>query len=839
MSEGKVRRRIYPKISITGIVVKPFAKSIDYLSELVVNNEKDINDNRMYPTRGGSECVTCFKRDGECIGHLARIEYRSAPGDAAENIPIPLASKLVVNLMNVFCPICGALRINEDAIEANKKLSCFARLELFSKKAIKVCAGPITHTNLPIYKIVKGVISKIEQGAKPDVPFPEIYRILTNLTDEQVRILGFKSGVHPRDYCPSSFPVIPSINRPAKHRPGWSKANPDAIDEQYAAMIKANSKREWKDIYMLEGVITGTAKKKTSDKAMSQFQSLDQRCTGKNGYIRGFTLAKRVNFGARAPLGPTSKFGVPFGSMLLPNRMRALTSTEVIHSRNFRRAQAWMDQDIITCVSRITLEGTKKMENVKFWITRNPGKKYQLQLGDVIHRTGLDGDYVIFNRQPTLDKHSFMSYKVKFSEKNNICLHSSSTTPHNADNDGDEGNIHKVQTIGAEVECRLLMNSDRLIMGGYQSAPKSGIVFHGMLGAYLMTTDEKYFEIDVRKYISDDVRGSRWSDFLERCEANESPSEGCKYASVIFPRDFFYKDGSVTIENGIITRGELGKNVGNVTQGIVHCICQRYGQGQASKFITEGQYIFDEYVQQRGFSIGISDFLPDSLNWTEHDRLVSEVKLKYQKDLNDSSSRAVGAVIDEQQTIAHLSSITVEVGSKCIKLLSESNNLKKIIASGSKGKKDNLYRIAGIVGQQHFNGERAHRSQYNERRSISWCQVDDDDPSSRGYISSGYAQGLTPVEFFFASQASRVGIASSAIQTPQAGTIRNRAAASMGDFKTSHSGAVISAKGEVIQSVYGGDGFKPSKLIPVNVGGCQRYCPTDISNFIDFLNESD
>lgn len=54
----------------------------------------------------------------------------------------------------------------------------------------------------------------------------------------------------------------------------------------------------------------------------------------------------------------------------------------------------------------------------------------------------MDGDYVIFNRQPSLHKMSIMGHRVKILPGNSFRLNVCVVTPYNADFDGDEMNMH-------------------------------------------------------------------------------------------------------------------------------------------------------------------------------------------------------------------------------------------------------------------------------------------------------------------------------------------------------------------------------------------------------------
>jgi len=64
-------------------------------------------------------------------------------------------------------------------------------------------------------------------------------------------------------------------------------------------------------------------------------------------------------------------------------------------------------------------------------------KTIKLNIGDVVARHSVNGDYVLFNRQPTLHKPSMMGHKIHVLDRDDIHtfrVNVSVTKPYNADN---------------------------------------------------------------------------------------------------------------------------------------------------------------------------------------------------------------------------------------------------------------------------------------------------------------------------------------------------------------------------------------------------------------------
>jgi len=75
-----------------------------------------------------------------------------------------------------------------------------------------------------------------------------------------------------------------------------------------------------------------------------------------------------------------------------------------------------------------------------------------------------DGDYVMFNRQPSLHKMSIMGHRVKVLPYSTFRMNLSVTTPYNADFDGDEMNMHVPQSLETVSEIKEIMAVPKQIL---------------------------------------------------------------------------------------------------------------------------------------------------------------------------------------------------------------------------------------------------------------------------------------------------------------------------------------------------------------------------------------
>ena len=75
-----------------------------------------------------------------------------------------------------------------------------------------------------------------------------------------------------------------------------------------------------------------------------------------------------------------------------------------------------------------------------------------------------DGDFVLFNRQPSLHKMSIMGHRIKIMPYSTFRLNLSVTSPYNADFDGDEMNMHVPQSFETRAEVLELMMVPKCIV---------------------------------------------------------------------------------------------------------------------------------------------------------------------------------------------------------------------------------------------------------------------------------------------------------------------------------------------------------------------------------------
>ena len=84
--------------------------------------------------------------------------------------------------------------------------------------------------------------------------------------------------------------------------------------------------------------------------------------------------------------------------------------------------------------------------------------------GMVVERHLIDGDVTIFNRQPSLHRMSMMVHEVRVMDGKTFRFNLAVCTPYNADFDGDEMNLHIIQSEEARAEAKILMRVQEHIL---------------------------------------------------------------------------------------------------------------------------------------------------------------------------------------------------------------------------------------------------------------------------------------------------------------------------------------------------------------------------------------
>jgi DNA-directed RNA polymerase II subunit RPB1 len=277
-------------------------------------------------------------------------------------------------------------------------------------------------------------------------------------------------------------------------------------------------------------------------------------------------------------------------------------------------------------------------------------------------------------------------------------------------------------------------------------------------------------------------------------------------------------DSYVVIEQGDILCGNLDKkSLGKSSGGLIHIIWNDYGPEQTKRFLNQAQHIVNCWLLSRGYTIGVSDTIADEATMKKINEYLQEAKQEVKRYVLQAQGNKLPLKPGRTMMESFESSVNEtlntardKAGKSAEISIRQSNNIKTMVAAGSKGSFINIAQIIACVGQQNVEGKRV---PYGFRhRTLPHFNKHDLLPESRGFVSNSYLSGLTPQEFFFHAMGGREGLIDTAVKTSETGYIQRRLVKAMEDVMVQYDGTVRNSLGDVIQFLYGEDGMDATSI---------------------------
>lgn len=685
-------------------------------------------------------------------------------------------------------------------------------------------------------------------------------KIFKRISDEDVNFMGFSSVWSRPDWmiCQTMLVPPPAVRPSVKHD-SQQRSEDDlthilvniiktnnTLQEKIANGAPANVIDDWTTVLQyyvvtqVDNKIPGVAS--VAQRSGRPLKSIKDRLNGKGGRMRGNLMAKRVDFSARSVI--TADPNLSIKELGIPIKI-AKNMTKPVTVNNINKA--FLTTLIMNGPDGI-YEGCKWIPGAKLLQRKNGDTitlRYvardtiNLENGDVVHRHMMDGDAILFNRQPTLHRMSMMCHIVKIMNRGDTFrMNVADTKPYNADFDGDEMNLHMPQDLEAEVELRNLAAVPYNLISPANNAPIIGIYQDSMLGSYQFSRSNTVFSpryamnlLMLLNTIDEHALGECLTKNFEKYQKKTltsfdilsqiCPPLSTKSKTKAFKEDT--DDASTTnnileIKNGLYMRGQLDKgSLGSSTKGLLHRICNDYGNYRCAKFIDDLQNIITNYMMTSGFSVGISDLISDDKVNKEITDIITRKKMEV-KALMDQIQIGVfennTGKTNEQEFETQLNNIlnkaTDESGKIGLKSLDKENRFVTMVNAGSKGSELNITFMVSCLGQQNVDGKRI---PYGfDERTLPHYHKFDDSPSARGFVESSYINGLSPQELFFHAMGGRVGLIDTAVKTSTTGYIQRRLIKGLEDLMTNYDMTVRTNKGKIVQFQYGEDSIDSTKI---------------------------
>jgi len=571
-------------------------------------------------------------------------------------------------------------------------------------------------------------------------------------------------------------------------------------------------------------------------------KTLSQRLKGKEGRFRGSLSGKRVNFSARTVISPDPTLSL--NEVGVPDRVATeMTQTMVVNDQNIERARRYVRNGPETHPGA---NYVKRPDGRRVRVTEKVCEELaeRVEPGWEVQRHLIDGDVIIFNRQPSLHRMSIMAHEVVVMPYKTFRLNTVVCPPYNADFDGDEMNMHALQNEEARAEARVLMRVQEQILSPRFGENIIGAIQDHISGMYLLTNDNPSFN---ETQALDLLRETRINELPDPAgeEADGTPYwTGRQLFSELLPDDLNLEftgttGDQVVIEDGQLIEGTIAEDeVGEFGSEIVDTITKVYGNTRSRIFINEIAALAMRAIMHFGFSIGIDD---ETISSNARDRIDESVQNAYDRvqelietyengDLESLPGRTVDETL-EMKIMQTLSKARDSAGDIAEDDFADDNPAVVMAESGARGGMLNLTQMAGMVGQQAVRGERINRGY--ENRTLSHYPENELSAEAHGFVENSYADGLTPTEFFFHAMGGREGLVDTAVRTSKSGYLQRRLINALSELETQYDGTVRDTSDTIVQFEFGEDGTSPVRV------SSNEDTDIDVDNVADRILETE
>jgi len=681
---------------------------------------KGLFDPRMGVTDMGKVCKTCGQKNIDCPGHFGHIVL-------ARPVYNFHFIEYILKILNSICFKCSKLLINKNNINifSKKKNPKLRFMEIYNEsKKINRC-GQETEDGCNCkqpdkYKFngldgIKAFFKGLEEDSNKiqevDLSVEYVRTLFERISDEDTNYLGL-SELHcrPEWLICSVLPVPPPAMRPSVKKDNSQRMDDD-LTHKLVDIIKANNSLKNKietnakpeiieDLTqvvqyhvatLIDNELPGIPP--SVHRSGRSLKSIRQRLKGKEGRIRNNLMGKRVDYSARSVITPDpnielDELGVPFKigmNLTFPERVNYINKEKLTKMiRNGPNIHPGAKNII-------------KQDKLKITIADNNRETIELEIGDIVNRHLIDGDWVLFNRQPSLHRMSMMGHRVKLMTGNTFRLNISVTPPYNADFDGDEMNLHAPQSIATRIELKKIMGVKYQIISPRENKPIITIVQDTLVGIYKLTSsyslkynnpnqdellylkntncikikrvEETNLENNIHEVINESSYFNRKQMMNIICDLSTFDTTypkpdyvyenkgktvelwtGKQILSYIIPKYLNLKMENnkcesekdvinfVNIVNGIIKTGTFDKSLFTKTsKGLIHTIFNdnKDGPDKAKQFIDDLQKIINYFILIEGFSVGLSDMIIDDSSMVSIKNIILEKKQEIKTIMQD------------------------------------------------------------------------------------------------------------------------------------------------------------------------------------------------------------
>lgn len=839
--------------------------TVQVVNRDVTKNDKimpgGVGDLHMGTTSYEATCQTCHNAKVVCPGHSGHISLKYP-------IKSPMFREELLKWLKVTCRACGAL-----VVAPPLHLPPVRRLADAVKhiKDIKHCPT-CRAAYWPVAKDVKRpAVFFLTHDETKHVEYlnHQIKEHVNRISDNTVLLLGKPLRCHPKKLINSVVRCAPNTIRPDMKRTGAQRnSNPDTttllkfiveINENLHDEIPADPQKIDKEqlnlffsldmtcYAMIKGSGGGDIKMLTNMNKPPV--SIAEHFPQKQGRIRKNLMGKRVEYMIRSVITGDARLrldevGIPI------SHARNLEIPEIISDDNYDRLATYVANGSHTYPGCRRI--IKKSDGLTYRLEHM--RDYKLQVGDCVMRDMITGDYVDFNRQPTLRFASIAGMRVVvMHDGETLRMNPASCVLFNADFDGDQMACICYQNIQSKAEVVHLSVLSRWFVSLQSHAPFIGAFQDGLIGLVEFTKAGIHFNkwhamqmfADVDQHDIQIALGAANTRLSSTSATNKSipAAYATAYAtnrdilsqflpdiSVAGKAPTMYKEAyapmfkysaediSVRIERGRHISGVIDKAIAGqeVPGSIFHIIANDYGNQKALDVVYQLQQLVFRFLLYHGFTVSVRD-----INISED--ALREIKRRLAALI--TNSREITARLNTGKLIAPLGVRLHDfyeseqqnalnpaddfINPILADIDFETNGIARLIYTGSKGKPLNFISLNAAIGQQTINARRF-PPQAGWGRTSPYFVRYDTEPAANGFISMSYREGIQSEVYSFLAGEARHGMISNALSTSITGyqgriSIKNLETIIIDNLRKS------AKTGNVIQPLYADCGYDTSK----------------------------
>jgi DNA-directed RNA polymerase II subunit RPB1 len=277
----------------------------------------------------------------------------------------------------------------------------------------------------------------------------DILRILEAIPKEDAELLGFTDANPPCNLICSVFGVPPPNVRPSVRNDTGQRCEDD-LTHKLCDIVKWNNALKQKinsgnndpriiDFHttmlqyhistFIDNNIPGMAQAK--QRSGKPLRSLTERLKSKEGRIRGNLMGKRVDYSARSVITPDPRISIDELGVPLKIAMN-LTFPEIVNQYNIAELENLVRNGPDVYPGARNLRKTQEKGRI-IRLKDIDMSKIKVEIGDIVDRHLRNGDYALFNRQPSLHRMSMMGHRIRVMEHDTFRLNALTTPSYNAD----------------------------------------------------------------------------------------------------------------------------------------------------------------------------------------------------------------------------------------------------------------------------------------------------------------------------------------------------------------------------------------------------------------------